>query len=284
MLESEIIVLKSVYGKAPGMEITIEPCKDPKTGRYPSCVRQVNSAGDMLLSEDDIKQFSDGTAVFIPVNEQIKVKNGTTFNLSDPMQKAQWECIKNSKLIAKSRDERDEKGVLLIDGAKTVVDQLNNPKGRYGTAELYIECPGKTSKLKNDIKKLIHEAQSLIFEDDLAHQIMICKLFDKNMERVNPSDITDFLLTKAEKEPQTIIKYYKSEESAVRLLIIVALERKVITKNSDGLYYGEIRLGANRELASDFLSNPKNQPLMSQIKIDTFPEFQAKAKDKPVKK
>jgi hypothetical protein len=43
------IVLRSVYGKV-GMKYFIQPCKD-KIGRYPECVKQVDSHGDMILSD-----------------------------------------------------------------------------------------------------------------------------------------------------------------------------------------------------------------------------------------
>lgn len=275
MFESELIVLKSAYGKTPGMEFSIEPCKDPKTGRYPDCVRPVNSYGDMILSDDDIRRQSKGE-IFIPVNEIIKVHNGSQFDMTDPLQKAQWECIKNSKFIAKERDEKDEFNNYAIDGYKSYVDKYKNPHGRYGTAELYIERPGKTAKIKNDLRKLIHEAEGLVLNDDLGHQIMICKLFEKRMEHANPNDVLDFLLTKAQKEPQTVIKYYKTEESAIRLLLIMALERNIIKKNNDGIYYAEIRIGSNLEAAAEFLKIEQNKALLGQMKKDTFPEYQPK--------
>ncbi len=47
-----IIVLRSVYGKV-NMKYYINPCKDPKTGRFPDCVRTVDSFGNMILSDKD---------------------------------------------------------------------------------------------------------------------------------------------------------------------------------------------------------------------------------------
>ena len=44
-----IIVLRSVYGKV-GMTYYINPAKD-KYGQYPDCVKQVDSNGDMILSD-----------------------------------------------------------------------------------------------------------------------------------------------------------------------------------------------------------------------------------------
>ena len=48
-----IVILRSVYGKV-GQKYFITPCKDPKTGRFPNCVRLVYSNGDMILSDKSI--------------------------------------------------------------------------------------------------------------------------------------------------------------------------------------------------------------------------------------
>ena len=54
--------------------------------------------------------------VFIPENRTFTVEDGTTFDLSDEYQKAEWESIKNCLLIAPSRYAKDENGNYLIDG------------------------------------------------------------------------------------------------------------------------------------------------------------------------
>ena len=274
--ESNIIVLRSTYDKTPTISYRIAPCKDPKTGRYPDCVRKVNAAGDMILSEDDIKKQSAGKAIFIPENTPIRVQHGTTFDLSDLLQAAQWEAIKNSKLIAKEIDAKDELGRSLIEGGKSVIDRYGNAKGTYGIAELFIERPGKMAKVKNDLRKLIHQAETLIFNDDLSHRILISKLFGKDFEHTNPNDIEDFLLTKAQKEPQRVIDYYDVEKSGTRLLLIAALEKGVVNKRPDGLYFAEIRIGANLDLACSYIGNPSNKELREQIKSETYPDLKKK--------
>ena len=69
-MEKNIIVLRSVFGKV-GQIIYIEPCKDPKTGRYPDCVRRVNSLGDMILSDED----RNSGKVLIPENKVFEVED-----------------------------------------------------------------------------------------------------------------------------------------------------------------------------------------------------------------
>lgn len=269
-LIEDVIVLKSTYNKTPGITIKIEPCKDPQ-GRWPECVRQVNANGDMILSEQDIKDQNNKGKVFIPANEPIEVQHGSRFDLSDALQSAQWESIKWSRMIAKERTERDINGSYVIDGPMPTPDRYGNPKGSYGIAELYVERPGKVAKQRNDSRRRIYQAQKLILEDSLDHMILICRLFDKDMRTANANDIEDYLMTKAEKQPDLIIRYYEAEESKIQLLLIMAVERKVVEKKVDGFYYGDIKLGSTREYVADMLKD--NKEMYESIKKETFPEM-----------
>lgn len=271
--QSNLVVLKSTFNKTPGMTYKIMPCPD-KHGKMPNCVRRVDKDGDMILSEVDKTAWNNHEKVFIPEDQAIVVQHGTTFNLDDPLQAAQWEAIKNSNLIVKERDARDAAGEFIVDGAKSIIDKYQNPKGRYGLAELYIERPGHVAKLRNDIRKLIVKAQGLIINDSLDHKVLICKLFEKDYSHANSNDVEDFLLTQAEKNPEKVIKYYNSEESSVRLLTLRAKEKGIIICKSDGLYYADIKLGSNLDLAVEFIKTDK--VLANEIKKETFPELEKK--------
>jgi len=274
--ESNVITLKSSFNKTPGQVYKIAPCPDPK-GKMADCVRKVDVHGDMILSEDDKKAYSKGK-VFLPENEPILVQHGTSFDLNDPLQAAQWEAIKYSKLIAKERAARDENGEFIIDGGKSIVDHYDNPRGRYGLAELYIERPGKAAETRVNIAKLIHKAESLIFDDTLQHQILICKLFEKDMSHAHPSDVEEYLLTQARKYPEKLIKFYSAEESSIRLLILTAKEKGIIVTKQDGMYYADIKLGSNLDLATERLKADKT--MREEIKRETYPELEKKAATK----
>lgn len=271
------IILKSAFNKTPGMIYKIEPCADAY-GKMPSCVRQVNSMGDMILSESDKEQMSTGKVVFIPINKVIEVEHGTTFDLNDPYQKAIWECIENSKLIAKQRRQKDSLGNLAIDGSFPVVDSHDNPYSRYGIAELYVDQPGETAKIKNTLRELRHKAEALIFDDSQEHRVTMCKLFDRDMTKAPAADVKNFLLDRAEKDPERVIKYYEQAEYTIRLLLVTAIERGVITKRNDGLYYGELRLGSSIDLVVDHLKQKENSALIDAVKKETFPEVRKQVK------
>ena len=49
VFDDKIITLRSVYDKA-NIKYYIQPCKN-KYGQYPSCIKRVNSQGDMIMSE-----------------------------------------------------------------------------------------------------------------------------------------------------------------------------------------------------------------------------------------
>lgn len=271
--ETNLIVLKSAYNKTPGIKIKIMPCPDAY-GRMPDCVRKVDRNGDMILSEKDKTEMSKQNAVFIPENHTFVVEHGTTLDLSNPLQAAEWECIKHSSLIAEARDAKDMDGNYLIDGTNSIVDRYSNPKGRWGLAELYVERPGVSAKARNDMRKLILQAQNLVMNDSLDHRVLVCKLFEKDYSHANSNDVEDYLFMQAEKYPEKVIRFYNSEESSIRLLAIRAKEKGIITSKPDGFYYSEIKLGSNLDYVVDFLRNDK--VIAAEIKKETFPELEKK--------
>ena len=53
MENDNIIVLKSAYGKTQGQTYHITPCVDPETGMLPPHIRERDSFGQLILSEED---------------------------------------------------------------------------------------------------------------------------------------------------------------------------------------------------------------------------------------
>lgn len=86
------IVLRSVYGKV-GQVYYIQPCPNPKTGKLPSCVKTVDSHGDMILSEEEVRLMNSGQVHFVPADHVFIIQDGTAFNLDDVVDKANWEAI-----------------------------------------------------------------------------------------------------------------------------------------------------------------------------------------------
>lgn len=282
--QSNIIVLKSAYGKTQGQSYFIVPCADPNTGMYPPCVRERDSHTGLLnLSEKDKLMANDPDpkkrVVFVASDEPIEVKHGTTFDLDNPLDNAKWEAIKNSKMIADDRYAKDSSGNYKIDGGSVSIDAIGRVRGDFGVADLYVERPGLAAKSRNDFRKLVLQAQNYIANDTLDQWILKCRLLEKDMSRANSSDIEDWLYTQAEKNPQKIIDLYVGNSTKVRLLIAEATSKGVIKKKNGIYYFGDdMIIGRDLDKTVEYLANPDNKVIYDQISKETFPELQKKTK------
>lgn len=273
----EIIILRSVWGKV-GMKYFIQPSKDPKTGRYPDCVRRVDSNGDMILSDAD----RNSGKYFIKEDETFTVEDGTVFNLEDEYQRNEWEAIKNSPLIAPSRFAKDSRGDSLIDGT---LDRSSR-RPRYGVAELYVYKPGAIATARVSKKKLIHKAINFILEEEqgLTGLITKAKLLGKRMHNAAASDVEDFLIKTAEKDPDKIIDIYTGSDTQLRLLLIDAVDNEVIRVKDRVYTYDTTILGASDKAAISWMKQPKNQRVLELIRKDTYPHLYEQEDNKEDKK
>lgn len=269
-MSDDVIILRSVFDKA-DIKYVIPPCKD-KNGNYPLCIKRVNSQGDMIMSEDQRNAYSEGRVAYFPENKLFVIKSGMTFHMNDIWEKATWEAIKNCPLIAKSRDERDANGNLVIDGP---VSTAKHPT-RYGVAELYIDRPGLDTQRRISKKKKIHEACSYIYDDPKGAdgRLSMARILGKNMSNQPDADVVDYLIHIAEKDPDKIKNLYTGSDIALRLLFIDAKDKKVIyIKNKVYLYGDNIVLGATDDAVIEWMKSPKNLKVLELIKHDTYPDM-----------
>lgn len=270
VFDSKRIILRSVYEKA-NIVYYIQPCRD-KHGHFPSCIKKVNSQGDMIMSEKERDAMSEKTAVFFPENKIFEIKSGKVYNLDNMYDKAEWEAIENCPLIAKSRDERDANGNLIIDGPKSYPTKPS----RNGVAELYIDRPGLDTQRRVSRKQLVHKACTFIYDDPRGAegQLNMAKLLGKNMFNQPSADVVDYLISVAEKDPEKIIKLYTGDDISLRLLFIDAKEKKVIyIKNKLYLYGDNIALGATDDAVIAWMKEPRNIKVLELIKKDTYPDY-----------
>lgn len=264
---NNIIIIRSVFGKV-GQKYYINPVRDPKTGRYAPCVRPVDSKGDMIMSDAD---RNSGKAL-IPENRVFIIEDGTQFDLTDEWQKAEWESIQFCPLIALSRDARDKNGNLLIDGEIAEGKQ----RARYGIAELYVERPGYDVSKRVSKQKLIHDADSYIYDDPKGAEgrQLMARLLGKNMKNAPDSEITEYLLNISHSSPEKIIDLYTGGDTNLRLMFIDAKDKHVIyVKNKTYLYGDNIALGVTDDAVITWMKNPNNKKILELIKRDTYPEM-----------
>ena len=256
-MEESKIVLRSVFGKV-GMKYYIQPCRD-KNGNWPECVKQVDSFGNMIVSDAE----RNSGKPFIKVTETFTVEDGKTFDLTDPWDKARWEAIRNCPMIADFRGQRDAKGNLIIDGDSK----------RYGRAELYIERPGVEVQKKISKRQKIHDAESYIFDDPKGAEgrLKVARILGKHMSHASDSDIKYYLLEIASRDPDKIIKLYTGEDLELRTLFLDARDKGVIRSVSGIYVYGDgISLGGTIDVVISWMRDPRNKKLLESIKRDTY--------------
>lgn len=255
------ITLRSPYKVK---EYHFQPLKG-KNGMNLPFVKKVrydhNGNSEMILSEAE--RNDPDSQYFIPEDMDIVVTEGTEFDLDNPYEANLWAAIKDSELIAPTRDAKDSNGDLIIDGNKY----------RYGRAELYVDIPGEQSERSVAKRMLITKAWQYIESDSVDGRLTKCKLLGKNLRNAPSSDVQEYLYTEAEKHPEKIIDLYTNGDTALRLLCIDAKEKNVV-KKVGGLYtYGESILGATDDAMILFFKTAANKSILDLIKKETYPEF-----------
>ena len=273
LYNDKIITLRSVYDKA-GIKYYIQPCKD-KQGQYPPCIKKVDSNGDMIMSDKEKGEYSQGKLALFPENHLFEITSGKTYNLDNIWDKAEWEAVQNCPLIAPSRDAKDKNGNLIIDGTRATI----NKPARYGVAELYIDRPGLEVQKRVSRKKLIFKASSLIYSDEkgVDGRLMKVELLGKDMSNQSDADVTDFLIRVAEKDPEKIINIYEDTNLPIRLLFVHAKKKGIIHIKNEMFMYGEVMLGATEDAAVAYLINPSNKSVVDMISKETYPEYYKKS-------
>ena len=271
-LKSNVVVLRSVFGKV-GQKYYIQPQKD-RNGRYPACVKRVDSQGDIILTPEELGKESRGEAAYIKEDALFVIEDGKTFNLDDVYEAAEWEAIKNCELIAPDRFAKNDKGDYLIDG--TIDPKSKRP--RYGVAELYVDRPGFEAQRRVTRRKLIVEASNHIMNDERGYEgrLLVAKVLGRDMKNQPNADVEDYLLSIAEKTPEKIIEICSGGDLANRVLFITAKEAGVIRKRNGMYTYGEdgdLILGASEEAVIDWMRQPKNKKTLELIRKDSYPEL-----------
>ena len=261
-MQNKVITLRSVFGKM--KEYHFQPGKQPNGARF-DWVKPVryDSMGNSELIMTEAERNNPDSQYYIAEDEDIIVTDGTTFDLSDPLQYNKWMSIKDSDLIVPTRDARDKNGNLYIDGDKM----------RYGIAELYVDIPGEESERSVSKKQKITKAWTFIGQDTKNGRLTKCKLLGKYMENAPDSDVEDYLYQVAEKNPDMVLELYTSGDIALKLLLIDAKKNGVILKK-DGMYnYADNILGATDDAVLLFFKTPSNKRVLDQIKLETYPEY-----------
>ena len=260
-MENKVITLRTPYKLK---EYHFTPMTDENGLRKPFVKPvQIDANGDSHMILSEAEKNDPNSIYFLPEDMDIVVTEGTTFDLSNPLDYNKWEAIKNSDLIVPMRDARDENGNLLIDGDKK----------RYGIAEIYVDVAGEDSERMLDRRKKIFKAQEFVFGDSMNGILTKCRLLGRNMNNAPFADAQAYLVELADKSPDRIIDLYTGQNTGLQLLLLDAKEKHIITKSNGWFMYGETNLGATDDAVISYLRSPMNKKLLDALKAHVYPEF-----------
>ena len=94
------------------------------------------------------------------------------------------------------------------------------------------------------------------------------------MEHVQHSDLEDYLIQTAERDPEKIISLYRGDDTELRIMFYEAVDRKIIEiKEGVYVYDGSINLGGTDDSSITWLKDRKNKKWLDRITAEVYPEL-----------
>lgn len=258
-----VIHLRSRFGpNHAGMSIS--PVKNPLTREYPSCVRNVDSSGNIILGKND-----NPLDYFVRTTDRFFIKDGDEFDLSNPIKAKQWEAIKFSDLIFDNRGKFDESGKMLV-----------GPEEKIGPqAVYYVERIIEDTKKRNTASRKLNKALNYIYNASRDALRIRAMLLGKYIKDAYDEEIEEFLTEIAKKDADKIISLFESNDTKY-LIAFTYAKQKGILRQKAGLYtYNDNDIiGRDADSCIDFMKNPKNKLITDRI-LREIQEISVKDKD-----
>jgi hypothetical protein len=236
----KIIVLKCVYKT----KSTVEPAFDPNINWY---------AGVKRLSEDDKKNYK---YYIEPGETRITLEDGIEFDLSNEVDKINWEWVKQLPQVADSFEAAQ----------------------KTPSAEFYVHMEGREARKRNNQKDFQFKAENYVRSDSPVNYEDRALLLGFDMSGEHPESLRDFLTDMARKSPLDIIQLYESKSISIKLLFLKSKKKGVITKDKNIFQYGDIVLGINEKAALAFLMDKDNKEVLELLNKQMNPELYARKK------
>jgi len=239
----QIIEIKSIF-KTAGKHI-IQPAYNSHTGWW---------AGVDRYSEEEKKTknyfVTVGDRLNPHLNTKIVLKDGLFLDLRNEIDRINWNWLKECPEIAMSYAEAQ--------GSKAL---------------FYIHMEGRESETTNKKTESRFEAMQLVMNDPATNYENRALLLNMDMEGERPSVIKEFLLDKAQKDPQAIVRIYRNKSMKINLLYLKAKKANKITVNplDSVIKYGGQILGLSDEAAIAFLQS--NEDVLELLEREVNPEY-----------
>jgi hypothetical protein len=226
------IELKAYYKED---KCKISPAKDIN-GRYYGIVENIPETKKLELG-------------YLPtVESSVRIHDGMTIDLNDTTWRRDWEWMKHCVEIAED----------FATGQAT--------PGAF----FYIYRPGVESAKKVQSIERVTELNNYIINDSADNLYNRASMLGMDMRGEAITDVKEYLFDMVRTSPKKIAKVYESKTFTIELLLMNAIENKVITKNGGVYVFGEILLGVDKEAVISFLANPKHMSTTKTVESLTY--------------
>ena len=229
----------------------IYPVRNPITGEYPSCVRKVNSHGDIIYQNGD-----DPGEYFVKETDSFYIKQGTEFDLTNDIQRKNWDAIRFSDLIFDEKGKYDDNG-----------NEIVPPSDKAPFQSLfYVQRIVDEAKKRNTAARLKNKALNFIYQDSDTGLALKAKILGCYVKSSTREEIEEYVVNVAQTNPQQIIDLYTGSDMKLHLIFLYAKEKNILI-NKAGMYtYADTNfIGRNADECVRYFKQPENKVITDRI-------------------
>ena len=204
LIEDKVIVLRAVYKIT---EAIVFPAMDSNKWFHGVLRRPINDTSDWYIEKPEL------TSTLL--------KEGKRFDLNNLAEAITWNWVKQLTTVTGSFNEA----------------QMSP------AAMFYVEEPGMLDRIKITKGELKSEAYVLISGEASSNYISRALIIGEDFTGSPSSAAHAYLLDLADSNPEKIIKSYKLKDISLRLTVLGAIRKGIITKESGIFFFGEEVLG-----------------------------------------
>jgi|GEM_PF-1912520 len=237
------IILKAVFKSG---KHTVQPAKDEASGWY---------AGVARLSDEEKKQHP---YYVDPTTTKIVLRNNYEFNLDAERDEINWKWVRELPIISSSWE-----------------DAQMSPSAMF-----YVHIEGRETEKNIAKADKKYVALKYIFEDNPTNYSDRALILGQDFTTEHPNSIKDWLLSRAEANPQDIINLYQSKNTGIQLLYLKAKAAEFIKLTSEGVVKFENKvLGLGDDGALAYLMSADAKEIVELLRRRVYPEYSKKLLD-----